>query len=285
MARIRTIKPEFWTDQKMSRLDALTRLVYVCLWSMADDEGRLEGDAVAVRSFGFPCQDVEQIDAAIDALAELGRIGVYTDGGNQYIQIIRWSAHQRIDKPANSKLPPPPQNHSPKIRELQGSIREDSPTIREDSPLDQGSGIQDQGSGSGIGSRSTDQDRPAGAGCGSPAKPASPPEDHSATVLNFPCVGKGATEWPLTEAKLSQYQESFPGVDVLAECRKARQWCIDHPTKRKTARGMPAFLTRWLSNAQDRPAGSVREIGQGLHDPRGNLALMNRMLEDLNDEP
>lgn len=70
-------------------------------------------------------------------------------------------------------------------------------------------------------------------------------------LLVFPTVGKGPKEWNLTEAKLAEYQESFPGADVLAECRKARQWCVDNPTKRKTARGLPAFLTRWLGKAQD----------------------------------
>ncbi len=77
-------------------------------------------------------------------------------------------------------------------------------------------------------------------------------DDHSGPpVLVFQTVGKGPKEWSLTEAKVAEYQESFPGVDVLAECRKARQWIIDNPTKRKTARGMPAFLTRWLGRVQN----------------------------------
>lgn len=53
-------------------------------------------------------------------------------------------------------------------------------------------------------------------------------------------------------SKLSEYRESFPGVDVIAEARKARQWCIDNPAKRKTARGMAAFLSRWFSKEQNR---------------------------------
>ena len=83
-----------------------------------------------------------------------------------------------------------------------------------------------------------------------PTGPTAPP------VLIFPVIGKGeagqARLWALTEAKLAEYMESFPAVDVLAECRKARQWCIDRPTNRKTYGGMPAFLSRWLSKEQDR---------------------------------
>ncbi len=76
-------------------------------------------------------------------------------------------------------------------------------------------------------------------------------------VLEFPIVGKtqkllGAGGWSLTKTKLIEYQESFPGVDVLAECKKALQWTRDNPANRKTKSGMPAFLCRWLSKVQDR---------------------------------
>jgi hypothetical protein len=71
-----------------------------------------------------------------------------------------------------------------------------------------------------------------------------------AAVLVFPVVGD-TTEWGLEESKLAEYRESFPDLDVLAECRKARQWCLDNKTNRKTAGGMPKFLGSWLSRAQN----------------------------------
>jgi hypothetical protein len=76
-------------------------------------------------------------------------------------------------------------------------------------------------------------------------------ESESPIVLEFPCAGKSPKVWHLRESKVAEYQSSYPGVDVLAECRMARQWCTDNPPKRKTAKGMPAFLTRWLSKAQN----------------------------------
>lgn len=76
--------------------------------------------------------------------------------------------------------------------------------------------------------------------------------DPGPPVMTFPANGKGSPAWGLTAAKLAEYRDSFPGLDVPAELRKARQWCIDNPKKRKTLRGMAAFLTRWLSKAQDR---------------------------------
>jgi hypothetical protein len=70
-------------------------------------------------------------------------------------------------------------------------------------------------------------------------------------LLVLPCVGRGPQEFRLTRGKIAEYQESFPGLDVLAECRKALQWIRDNPLKRKTHRGMPAFVCRWLSTAND----------------------------------
>lgn len=91
-----------------------------------------------------------------------------------------------------------------------------------------------------------------------PAKPASvqPP-----AVLTFPTVGK-THEWGLTEAKVAEYQEAFPGIDVLAECRKARQWCIDNPARRKTARGMGKFLFGWIERTQNRGGSSGQARGR-----------------------
>jgi len=95
--------------------------------------------------------------------------------------------------------------------------------------------------------------------------------------MTFPVVGREPTEWTLREAKLVEYEQSFPGVIVLAECRAARQWCIDNPTRRKTLAGMPAFLTRWLSKAQN----SGKAGASSKRDPRGNLAAREDYLKSL----
>jgi hypothetical protein len=80
-------------------------------------------------------------------------------------------------------------------------------------------------------------------------KPRSPPP--AAAVLEFPIVGSKVTTWSLTAAKLAEYESTYPGMDVLAECRKAAQWCRDNPGRRKTAIGMAKFLGNWLSKAND----------------------------------
>jgi len=71
------------------------------------------------------------------------------------------------------------------------------------------------------------------------------------TVLIFPTTGK-VKEWNLDQSKLDEYSETFRRVDVLTECRKAKQWCIDNPQKRKTPRGMANFLSNWIGRAVNR---------------------------------
>lgn len=71
MARIRSIKPEFWADEKLSPLDPITRLVFLGLISMADDAGRLVDNVKQIDALVFP----ETSDSARESLATLSRIG------------------------------------------------------------------------------------------------------------------------------------------------------------------------------------------------------------------
>jgi hypothetical protein len=80
--------------------------------------------------------------------------------------------------------------------------------------------------------------------------PASDPSEEK-IILTFPVVGKGAKEWHLLEAKLVDFREAFPSLDVIAECRKALCWINANPDRKKTARGMGKFLYSWLSRSQD----------------------------------
>jgi hypothetical protein len=90
------------------------------------------------------------------------------------------------------------------------------------------------------------------------------PEPESPTLLSFPITGQGAgATWAFSEAHANQLSEAFVGIDVIGEGRKAVAWIQANPTKRKTARGMPAFLHRWLSNAANRAGGSADARGSG----------------------
>src|SRR5690606_29954857 len=79
-------------------------------------------------------------------------------------------------------------------------------------------------------------------------------------ILTFPCAGP-VPEWDLRESRIAVYQESYPGVDVLLEAKRAKLWIEDNPRKKKTATGMRSFLTNWMKNAQDKANRSISEKG------------------------
>lgn len=102
----------------------------------------------------------------------------------------------------------------------------------------------------------------------------SPPPQEDLPVLVFPAVGCPEKSWTLTESKFSEYQQTYSTVDVAAELRKARQWCVDNPSNRKTRKGMPAFLNRWLNKAQER-GKSNGNSGDSSHLTFAQMAMRN----------
>ena len=55
---------------------------------------------------------------------------------------------------------------------------------------------------------------------------------------------------------------AYPKLDIPAELRKARAWCVANPAQRKTPRGAGKFLNGWLSRAADRnpkPNGAIEQ--------------------------
>lgn len=105
MARIRTIKPEFWADEKLSPLSPLTRLTFLGLISMADDAGRLLDNTKQIDAFVFPNTNHSTKDA-LEELARLGRIiRGKTESGQPVIEIAKWQEHQRVTHPSSYTLP------------------------------------------------------------------------------------------------------------------------------------------------------------------------------------
>jgi hypothetical protein len=82
------------------------------------------------------------------------------------------------------------------------------------------------------------------------ATPSTPKEPTSPPVISIPLVDK--TEYDIDAEQIAEWSESYPAVDVLQELRKAKEWAISNPTKKKTRRGIRKHLTGWLSGAQDK---------------------------------
>jgi len=102
VARIRTIKPEFWQDEKLVGLPDVTRLLFLGLVSLADDAGRLLDKPVKIEADLFDGEQDRRREV-VESLANLSRIGVirrgFTASGQRIIEITNWKRHQRVDHP------------------------------------------------------------------------------------------------------------------------------------------------------------------------------------------
>lgn len=113
MARIRSIKPEFWGDEKLAPCTPLVRLVFLGLISLADDAGRLVDNVKTLDGMLFPETD-DSCREPLEELAYAGRIVRYmSPGGQRIIQIANWAKHQKVDHPNKHVLPGPPREPEP----------------------------------------------------------------------------------------------------------------------------------------------------------------------------
>lgn len=105
MARIRTIKPEFFTSEDITSLTPLSRLFYVSLWCESDRIGRLEWKPGTFKLRYFPA-DACDILAMGKELSDAGLIVLYEVDGKKYAEIPTFEEHQVINnREAPSHIP------------------------------------------------------------------------------------------------------------------------------------------------------------------------------------
>ena len=241
MARIRTIKPEFWVSAQVAECSTNARLLFVGLWNFADDQGVHPASPRQAKMEVFPGDPftVDEVQAWIDELLQVGLLGEFTVptiaddqaqayAGQHFWFVTGWH-HQRIDKPSNKY--PDPRKFAECSTNVLRTFQDQSCCKGRESIGRESIGVEGKGKDS----------------CSEPAStPASEPP-----FLIFPIVGSDTHEWALEHSKVVEYANTYPGIDAATECRKARQWCADNPSKRKTAGGMMRFLNSWMSKAQN----------------------------------
>lgn len=115
MPRIRSIKPSFWTDEKVGQLPHGGRLLFLGLWTYADDEGRLKLNLTELKVQLFPYDATlrsSDLQMWLEQLIALGMVQKYAVRDNEvlidYLFVRNLTRHQKIDHPTPSKLPAPP---------------------------------------------------------------------------------------------------------------------------------------------------------------------------------
>lgn len=107
MARIRTIKPEFFTSEDICSMSPLGRLFYQACWCEADREGRMEWKPRTMKLRYFPADDCNIEDVAGEVVSR-GLVALYEVDGKKYAFIPSFSRHQHVNpREAASVIPGP----------------------------------------------------------------------------------------------------------------------------------------------------------------------------------
>lgn len=106
MARIRTIKPDFWTDGNMVKLSPFARLLYIGMWNFTlCDHGHVADDAMKLKLQILPMDPVD-IDELLAEIMAQGRVVRVVDGdGRTYLLVKRFEDHQKIDPRWKTRCP------------------------------------------------------------------------------------------------------------------------------------------------------------------------------------
>lgn len=218
MARIRTIKPEFFTSEDIVLLSPLARLLYIALWCEADREGRMQWKPRTFKMRYFPADDCD-IERLCDELVMAELVKLYGDG---YAYVPKFGVHQHLNpREAASQLPNP---HA-SARVIDASARVNAPSVTR---REEGKGKE--------GDRRVVDDDPS-------VSPAPPP------VAEIPLAD--GSEYVVTATKAEEWSTAFPAVDVPQKLLQIRQWCLANPARRKTKRGVETFIVTWLGKEQD----------------------------------
>jgi hypothetical protein len=106
--RIRTIKPEFWSNEKMARLPDYVKLMAIALLNYADDDGYFWANPLMIRGALFPFdEDSTKARRALEHLSAEGylRLGKTVDG-REFGHVINFAKHQRVDRKTDSLIKP-----------------------------------------------------------------------------------------------------------------------------------------------------------------------------------
>lgn len=222
MARIRSIKPEFFTSADIVSLTPLARLFFISLWCEADREGRLSWNLSTLKLRYFPGDNCDLGELA-NELIDAGLVTPYEAEGKPYAEIPTFKQHQVINnREAESVIPP---------RAC------DAPSTRESGVSGEGKEGREGKGREGNGIRADANEEKSG--------------------IFIPLSDGSDYEIPLSD--IAEWEIAFPYADVEAELRKARAWSIANPKQRKTPGGVKRFLAGWVSRSNDRPANKPPE--------------------------
>jgi hypothetical protein len=106
MPRIRTIKPDFWDDEKLGQEPEAIMLTYIGLWNFSDDYGVVKANHLWLKNQIYPYKDKLRIDVFsswLQRLSELEALISFTYRGESFYCIRTFRRHQKVEKPSKAR--------------------------------------------------------------------------------------------------------------------------------------------------------------------------------------
>ncbi len=264
MARIRTIKPEFFRHEGLQDLEAANpgkqvMLVFAGLWGHCDKAGRFEWKPRQLKLDILPFLEFDMVET-LGALERAGFLRSYEVAGRRYGVIPSFADHQRI----NGKEAQEPEKHPPQ------PFCEPEPTCETD--LNQ-SGTNREATwkqpGSNLPDRKGREEEGKGNGEARGARPLQVPD----------LVADGLTEQTSVEWLAHRKRKRAPLTPIAwnaikAEAEKAG-WPIEDAILKALARGWQGLEAEWLRKDGDSRRGRAADGGLG-EGPRGFLEEMGQ---------
>lgn len=269
MAAGRMLKESIRTSKTVNALSDFQFRLWAYLITYVDDYGRGSADPELLKGLVFPRRKgitESQIKDGLTVLANTGMITLYEVDGESYFYFPKWGEHQRI-RAKWSQFPAPPKDAAASCgNPPQSAASCGNPPIEVEVEVE----VEEE------------------------VEPEVEVEDSCAELQSTAALTLlliDGTEYPVTQDFIDQMQECYPAVDIMQELRTMKAWCISNPKKRKTERGIKAFINNWLAKEQDKGgkknSGGYRNYQQSSGSSKGqtdNIFLQMHDEEHGNDQ-
>lgn len=94
------ICPTIWEDPSFNKLSHSARLIFIGMFSNADDEGYLRSDAGTIKRliFGFDDFPINDVEKCLAEVEQMRSIHLYQENGEKYAHFVKWKVYQKQQK-------------------------------------------------------------------------------------------------------------------------------------------------------------------------------------------
>ena len=271
MARIRSIKPEFWSSEQIAECSPNARLMFIGMWSFCDDYGVHPSSIARLKMEVFPSDAFakEDIRHWMDELIANDLIVEYESDGKTYWYVTGWEKHQRPDT-KTGKYPLPSGEVGKKIRRTNTERTPNAPQQKDELSAN---GLRTftpgEGEGEGEGDKSplTPQ---GGAGDANPpsAKNEDPPITREVAIAKM-LRDRGIDANPFHPELVSWAQTSVTDADILGAFAIAREVKPEPEVipMAYLAKIVPKVVSDRLSGGKAKPIKTVGPVSGSVPDP------------------